>query len=1161
MFLIGKRLGLWIGFVCTISSLFAQNMGTANINLFPIPGDTLQLSHSFLVPFSESVWDLDGQLLDTASYEISYQTGKLYFPNSASVGTYRIQYAYFLHSPLPSIRLMEIPPSQTEDSVFISPVVTLDTANTRFWETTNINKRGSLTRGITTGNNRGVSLTSGLQLQLEGDLGNGLRIEGAISDENIPIQPEGTTQQLADFDRVFIRLSKDQSSLTLGDYEVSVKDVKFAKLYRNVQGVRVAQEGKKHQVAVSGAVARGQFHTNSFLGREGVSGPYRLTGKNDERFFFILAGSERVYLNGKLMKRGTAFDYIINYNTAEITFTARHVINRASRIVVDFEYNDRNYNRSLITAFSQHSLWKDRITWSLHYARDADNPNAPFDDPEAFEQVKDSLRTLGDAGDAAFSSGVFERGFDPAQPRYARRDTLIGGIGYERYVYSSDSTQAIYQIFFTFVGPGKGMYQRDVQGVNQNVFTWIRPDEVGTPRGDYAPIRKWVLPQSRQVMDSRTTIRLAPGLSLDTETGISFQDKNRLSQLDDSDNMGLAHFSQLNWDEVNLGKDWQIQGKAGYQFVGERYQNLDRIYQAEYDRVWDIEDLTVREDERILNAELGTSFRNLVDLQGEVGIRKTESGNIGRRYVGGLNSRADKWLQGTYTFTHIDTENPLSNRQTRWQRQEGDLYKSWGKNWQTGVVLWWEDREEKYGDSLGMRSFRFWDLKPYIRTQREDLPVSIEASVNYRREEQFFEGSILPQSLAYTYTLSGTFRPSPYFSWQQSSSYRTFRVLNPAFLAQGLKDEEVFLSHIQWQYQAPNRFLRLNVVYDVNAEQISRQEVRFIEVAPGLGQYEWIDLNDNAIQEVNEFQLSTNPLVANFIKVFLPTREQVPASQLGLNSSMQWDFKPLFEKDPALPLVLIKNLRMFTQLKVNQNKIRGQGISQFFINPTGIFEDSTLLRGSSFFKHDWTFFQNHPVGDVKATYFHNRSKQFLSTGDELRSLRYWQLGGRYNLSQSLSLEGNWQKGNKSSSAEVLEGRDFDIAFTEIQPQLNYQVNRKLRLSSRYEWALRREQNSEVESPTRIQEHSMDLEGKWNFQERNTLLSELSLIAINQIGSPEFLAGYELRQGFEPGFNTRWRLMLNTFLIDNLALNVTYEGRSSEGQRVLHTARVQLRALF
>ena len=112
-----------------------------------------------------------------------------------------------------------------------------------------------------------------------------------------------------------------------------------------------------------------------------------------------------------------------------------------------------------------------------------------------------------------------------------------------------------------------------------------------------------------------------------------------------------------------------------------------------------------------------------------------------------------------------------------------------------------------------------------------------------------------------------------------------------------------------------------------------------------------------------------------------------------------------------------------------------------------------------------------------------------------------------------------------------------------------------------ELAARKEIGQQVENPTAIRQYKFDLEGKLNFSEKNTLLSDLSLIAINQTGNPDFLAGYELRQGFEPGFNTRWRFTLNTFLINDLALNLTYEGRSSEGMEVLHTARIQVRALF
>ncbi|MFK8163891.1 MAG: hypothetical protein AB8H12_15705, partial [Lewinella sp.] len=95
---------------------------------------------------------------------------------------------------------------------------------------------GSFSRAISFGNRQDLVLNSAFNLQMNGELGNGIEVSAAITDESLPVQPEGTTQQLREFDKIFIQLRKDRTQLTAGDYELRNPDGYFLRFFKKLEG-------------------------------------------------------------------------------------------------------------------------------------------------------------------------------------------------------------------------------------------------------------------------------------------------------------------------------------------------------------------------------------------------------------------------------------------------------------------------------------------------------------------------------------------------------------------------------------------------------------------------------------------------------------------------------------------------------------------------------------------------------------------------------------------------------------------------------------------------------------------------------------------------------------------------------------------------------------
>ncbi|HMK19367.1 MAG TPA: hypothetical protein VK492_14290, partial [Chitinophagaceae bacterium] len=472
----------------------------------------------------------------------------------------------------------------------------------------NLQYNGSFGRGISFGNSQDAVVNSNFNLTLNGLLGDSIEINAAITDNNLPIQPDGTTQQLNEFDQVFLQFKKRTWNLNLGDIDIRENRSYFLNFYKRLQGIsfetnNYISKNTASRTFLSGSIAKGKFTRNIFQGLEGNQGPYRLTGANNEFFFIVLAGTERVFIDGELLQRGEDQDYVINYNSAEITFTPQRMITKDSRIQVEFEYADRNYlNANLFVSQEFAMNNKFKIYVGFFNNNDAKNSqiNQTLDDKQ-----KSFLANIGDSVQNAFySSAILDTVFDAGKILYEKLYYNPGTGVDSFYQYSVDPLMAKYSLAFSDVGEGKGNYVPDLNGANGKVYKFIMP-VAGVKQGRYEPVILLVTPKKQQLMTLGTDYKITNNTSLKTEIAVSNYDVNTFSGKDNGDDAGIAakvQFANTSPMKSSGAKKTELITNLDYEFVQGKFKPLERIRNVEFTRDWGLGLQTLPADEHIIKA-------------------------------------------------------------------------------------------------------------------------------------------------------------------------------------------------------------------------------------------------------------------------------------------------------------------------------------------------------------------------------------------------------------------------------------------------------------------------------------------------------------------------------------------------------------------------------
>ena len=1035
--------------------------------------------------------------------------------------------------------------------------------NDRFFDFGTINYSGSFGRGIAFGNSQDAVVTSSLNLQLSGYLADSIEIVAAITDNNIPIQPDGTTQQLNEFDRIFLQFKKKNWNLSLGDIDIRQNKSYFLSFYKRLQGIAFETTSQiaphiSNTSLMSGSIAKGKFTRNIIQGQEGNQGPYRLQGANNEFYFVLLANTERVYIDGELLQRGEDRDYVINYNTAEVSFTPKRMITKDSRIQIEFEYADRNYlNANLY--FTNLTNFNDKLRVTVSAFNNSDAKSSPINQSLDPSQ-KIFLRSLGDSINNAFYKIATPDTFSAGKILYKKIDSVYNnGAGHDSvFVYSTNPDSALYTLSFADVGVGKGDYLPDFNGANGKVYKWIAPVN-GVKQGEFEAAIFLVTPKKQQVVSMLIDYDISKKTNITTELAYSNYDVNTFSNIDKADNKGYAaKIKFTNIKDLRGENKMKLLTDAGFEYTDARFHPLERLRTVEFLRDWGLPYVVPASDETIV-----TGGAQLSDAKKSFRYQFTDY-----RRGSGFNGVRNTILQTQdIKGWHFNNQFNLSNTNSSIEkgyffRPVIDISKKFKQLWNYTIGANFSvERNEirnKAIDSVTATSFAFQTFQLSVKSAENKAN---RWGITYlTRENKYPYGkSLIKSDVSHNINVNGQFLQNPRHQFRWNITYRKLDIVNSSITTQ-TADQSV-LGRLEYQVNEWKGLLTGNLLYEAGSGQEQKRDYAFLEVPAGQGQYTWIDYNGDGVQQLNEFEVALFQDQAKYIKIFTPSNVFIKANYNTFNYSININPRALIDPRNAGSLKqFMGKINLQSSLQIAKKEISG-GIVQ--LNPFKTpLSDTALINLASIFINSFSFNRFSTKWGIDVSNSRNNGKSLLTYGLESRALNEWSSRARVNISKALQLDITGKTGSSqlATANAKFDNRNYNVSQYSLEPRISLTRGTVLRFITSFKYTSKKNNQGDKET---YSSNAVNTEIKYNILQSASVLTKFtySNISFSPLANANTTVGYNMLDGLLPGKNYLWNIEVTKRLANNLEINIQYEGRKPGEARVVHVGRASVRAIF
>ncbi len=1110
----------------------AQTAVADTVSLFQVEtvvlGDGSQgpfrLPDALIIPGTEVV-ELEGSSLRPGlDYQLDAVRGEIRLTRPLAQGqVLRLRYEKFPYDLRPSysrrpIRFLTPGEDPVESAVAPARPRRPDAA-----EPAQLTVAGNKTFSVELGSNRDATLKQALNLQIGGFLARDVEVRAILSDTDIPLQPEGTTQELEQLDNVLVEVRSTHLSATLGDYDVAIRNRRFASLQRQLEGALGVADYDRWRVAVAGAVSKGKHASMEFRGEEGRQGPYMLLSREGGRDIVVVAGSERVTIFGERMVRGENNDYTIDYQDGTLQFTNKRLITQDAEIAVDYEYMTEDYKRGFYFGETElRDLADGRLDLALSVFSERDQTSRPLAEDLTSED-RDVLAASGD--EDAWVSGATDVG--EGNGPYGRVEVPSG----ESYFVWVGPDSGRYNVRFTELPDSSGQYTRRFDdSAGRYVYEF-------TGHGPYVPLIRIPAPQAQTLADLKWNLDAGEQWSFSGEAALSDVDRNTLSDLDDGNNLGGVYEVELalNRRPVSLGK--RSLGRVTLRGMArsreERFQPLGRTEIPYYGKRWNLYSVSEQRAEDVREANLAyepwkggdirLNYGRLNQQDDITSIRKdvtaTQDLGGGSR-ISSLYEKVDSWDK---------RPGGDSRRKTRVFRSDASI--RWGKVL-TGAVFERDARDRGSPDSL-LWGLRYDDVQVSASlVEMEKWTGSVRAA--QRETDEVSEGDWAPHSVSRTTEVAVRRQGAGSFSAGAILAHRRLAYdsrLQEADLTTDLADLD--LNHSLFGDRLSNRFN-----YRISNATRTLRERHFVWVGEGAD----YDSSGNFIDGEGFYEPVTVPGGSR------PVTEVVASARLRWNPTRR---AALTSGEGAW----FDRFSSETFIKIDEKTTSDDRARIYLLDPGVLRDDQTTLEGRLTFRQDLLLFPRRPTFSVRFRYEYNDFTDNRLEGvfrDVVEGQRSILL--RSSPREGLGLELEYL--NRWRGEDVEEGgavRAEDRFSHGVRMQVSQWIGGRTKLVLRTAF----DSTEERESARAVRSLEVAPAVTYSFLGKGRAEGAMTW----RRASGDIETGPFSRIGYlgRPGWD--WRLRADYRVGRYVTASLTYSGNREEGRDAIHSGKTELRAYF